>query len=182
MNLKPSPRLRRLHGRLIAQLDELITLTGNPELLGRRVENVSVWSVGQHLEHLLHSDTVILDRWQQIEQGRAPSSTGSPHFLGRLSLWIGWIPRGKGKAIPVVSPKDISHQELARGLTALRARIDLLGGDLAVHATASWRARHPVFGALSPTQWLRFIEVHHRHHLAIVADILQAARAGNPSF
>jgi hypothetical protein len=36
--------------------------------------------------------------------------------------------------------------------------------------------RHPYFGGLTPAEWLRFIPVHHHHHLKIVRDIL--AKAG----
>lgn len=176
MNLTPSPRLRRLHTRLLGQIDELVALTGDPAVLERRAESVSGWSVGEHIEHLLRVDTTILDRWDQIEQGRAPSASGGPKLRGLIVLWLGRIPRGKAKAAPMFTPEGIiAPDELSRALKGLRGRIDLIGADLAVHATASWRADHPILGPFSPTQWLRFIEIHHRHHLAILADILQVS-------
>ena len=42
---------------------------------------------------------------------------------------------------------------------------------------AGWRCKHPYFGALDIAEWMRFMDVHHRHHLKIIRDIRKAADA-----
>ena len=175
MNLEPSNRLSKLHGRVLAQVDQLLELARDESALALEAPKVSRWNIGQQVEHLLNADTTILDRWDLVERGEAPSSQGGLRWPGMVCLGLGWIPRGKGKAPEPTRPVDVSSTELIDGLLSLRRRISQIGRDLAIHETASWRSRHPYFGALSPAQWLRFMDVHHRHHLAIVRDIRKAS-------
>src|SRR5262249_61199055 len=60
-------------------------------------------------------------------------------------------------------------EETRRLLAALRERAGALD---AVRA----RRRHPRFGGLVPSAWVRFITVHQHHHLKIVREIRKAAR------
>ena len=73
--------------------------------------------------------------------------------------------------------------ELARGPEAeLAARA--LAPRLGELEAGGGRSRHPLFGGLGGRQWLRFVTVHHHHHLKIVRDIRRArglATAGLPS-
>jgi hypothetical protein len=34
---------------------------------------------------------------------------------------------------------------------------------------------HPILGHFTPARWLRFLDIHHRHHEKIIKDILAAA-------
>ena len=65
--------------------------------------------------------------------------------------------------------------DLEAGLRHLAERFDELGEQLPLLEETGWRCRHPYFGALDISEWMRFMDVHHRHHLKIVRDIRKAA-------
>jgi hypothetical protein len=71
----------------------------------------------------------------------------------------------------------VGIEEIERGVRELEPRL----GEL---EAGGGRSRHPLFGGLGGRQWLRFVTVHHHHHLKIVRDIRGArglAAAGLPS-
>lgn len=175
MNLKASKRIQRTLRRILDQLDRLLALAADEKQLKLSVPAVSAWSVGNHVEHLVLADFAVLDQWDRVEHGQQPSVRGGPTLVGRLCLLFGYIPRGKAQAMERIRPQDADPDDLVASLTGLRARLADFENDLAMHEMASWRAPHPVFGPLGPTQWLRFLDVHHRHHLRIVDDIQNAA-------
>ena len=77
---------------------------------------------------------------------------------------------------PAAAVRD-GFPEIERGVRELAPRL----GEL---EASGGRARHPRFGELGGHQWLRFMAVHHHHHLKIVRDIRRArglATAGLPS-
>ena len=61
--------------------------------------------------------------------------------------------------------------EIERGLRELAPRL----GEL---ERSGGRARHPRLGGLGGRQWMRFLAVHHHHHLKIVRDIRRARGLG----
>ena len=94
-------------------------------------------------------------------------------MLGRTILFLGWIPRGRGK-----SPDRVRGERTTGSLlqTALQ-EMDTLCGQLAIAKIAGSRVPivpHPKFGGLTPAQALRFVVVHNEHHLRIIKDIRRA--------
>lgn len=164
---------------LRAALDDvarLRELARSPELLAVRSPAVSGWSVGEHVEHLDASDRLILAGLRGAAAGAAGGETGGgPNLVGRLCLLTGWIPRGRGRAPSSVRPRGIDARELDGRLADLESELSALEPALPRLVASPLRAPHPVFGPLAPGQWLRFVSIHHRHHLKIVRDIRQAA-------
>lgn len=175
MKLNPSIPLFRIHQRLLGQLDDMVDLARRDGILHTVAPSTSAWNVGQHLEHLLLADRKIFEIWKKIERGAMPSAEGNISFVGRIALFVGRIPRGRGRAPEALCPETVDGAGLVTGLEDMREEISELEKDLPIHETSSWRAPHPVFGPLSPTQWLRFIDIHHQHHLKIVQDIRRNA-------
>ena len=170
-----SPELLERHRTVRAQIDGLIELAADERLHDVAAPRVSAWSVGKQLEHLMLSDKSILDSLDRLIDGRSGPAAGGPTLIARILLRLGYIPRGAGKAPPVAQPADRDAADVEAGLRRNRQRLDHLGEQLPLLEEAGWRSRHPVFGALDIGEWMRFMDVHHRHHLKIVRDIRKAA-------
>ena len=172
-----SPQLLELHRLVAEQVDGLIELAGQRELHDVEAPRVSKWTVGKQLEHLMLSDKTILDRFDRLTDGREGPAPGGPTLLGRIVLKTGFIVRGVGKAPRATQPAERHREDIQGGLDRLASRLAELVEQLPLLEESGWRTRHPYFGALDIGQWMRFMDVHHRHHLKIVRDIRKAARA-----
>ena len=104
---------------------------------------------------------------------------GKPTPLGRVVLTLGRIPRGRGKAPAATLPEGLGGEEIVSELEAQRSAIAELGERLEDVLRCRETFRHPYFGHLTPRGWLRFIDIHHRHHLKIIDDVLARAEGGN---
>lgn len=158
--------------RQFEQIGELVA-AGDPAL-GVRAPEVSAWSVGQQLDHML-----------SVAHGVFFRLTGDgeevPHGInlsGRLLLGIGWLPRGVGKSPKSVLPGEAPVAEVL-GARLARLRGDFQGLRFRTGLLVSRRRlfKHPYFGGLDCAQTLRFLSVHTHHHLKIVHDIRRAAGA-----
>lgn len=184
-------RLQALHGRILQQIDELLAVTRDPGSFPEARTAVSRWSALDHAEHIAKADEGSL---HQLET--ALERDGGPRFTlaGRLVLALGWIPRGVGKAPGNTRPSDRDREQagesapprdedrrraVAEDLTKVRREIEALAGRFDEIAAGRGRASHHVFGGLTPGRWLRFLWVHHRHHLKIVHDIRRAWEGGS---
>lgn len=96
-------------------------------------------------------------------------------FKRKFNMWrsillpLGYFPRGKVKAPKhVLPPEIIKTEDLKSQLQTARTHTENL-------KTLPKKAyfKHFIFGMLSKQQTLRFLEVHTKHHLKIVTDILK---------
>lgn len=132
----------------------------------RSNDKISKVNVAWHLDHSLK---VIIGISKQLI--RSDISDYKPDFnLARSILFtLGFIPRGQGKSPKIVRPpetiliEDITSQmDMAKELVAGLK-------DLPKNA----HFKHPVFGILNKSKSIRFIEIHTKHHLKIIDDILK---------
>ena len=139
------------------------------------VPAVSAWSVGEHLEHLLLSDRKVL-AW--VDGALALPANGPrknfPREIGVGLLARGSIPRGRGPAPEFARPTETGRTGLLEGFEALRALADGLSPRIREIEASARTLPHHVLGHFTPAEWLRFLHVHHRHHEAIVRDLLAA--------
>jgi len=162
---------RRNLACVLAQVNTLESLLASEETASSTRPEVSGWSVGEHLEHLLIVDRGVLAAIDRLLAGSLDSA-GSISAKGRLVLKLGWMKRGIGKAPASVRPQSVDLQTLRDMLAESRRHLDTLGSQAETIASCRATAPHPIFGHLCPVQWLRFMDVHNRHHLRIVDDIL----------
>lgn len=176
----PSRGLHRLHGRLLRQNDRLSGLAGAAaERLAVREERVSAWSVGDHLEHMQRVGRSVLGVLDKLRAEPGPGPRPAIRPVGRLILFVGFIPRGRARATRFVEPQGLPREGLQSELAALHARLAALGpAQLAVLEGIAGRLPHPIFGGLDARQWLRFLEIHQHHHLKIIRDIERRHRRG----
>lgn len=91
------------------------------------------------------------------------------NFVRLVMFPLCYIPRGKGKAPKHVLPPDIiTTEDLNNQLEIAKNQISILN-----NLPQGVYFKHFIFGMLSKTQTLRFLEIHTKHHLKIVKDILK---------
>lgn len=165
-----------LYRKVLKQLDGLVNQSRQADDVAIRAETVSRWSVGQHLEHLALSDAAVAGGLEKL--AATPGAAGGhPNRVGRMVLLFGIIPRGKGQAWKQIIPGETvdgarlaaSFDDVARRLKAV---FEPRPGQL---EAPPGRFRHRIFGDLHAFQWLRFVDIHHRHHARIIRDVRRAA-------
>lgn len=156
--------------RIVRQLDEFERLL---DLHSVRHEKLSGWSISNHVEHSINVTEGVFKR---LAEGEAGSTPGKPlSLIGRVILFIGLIPRGRGKAPKQTQPSDAPVDDLRLRLTRLRrAARAHLESPAALKSTPAVFP-HPYFGLLRGPQWVRFVEIHQHHHLKIMRDIASAS-------
>jgi hypothetical protein len=134
----------------------------------RNLKNVSV-SKSDVAWHLDHSLRVINGIFGVIKKSNPDDYKSSFNFKRSLILFLGKIPRGKAKAPEtVISVGEISLEDLNSRLETAKTSIKELHNN-----TAKSNFVHPYFGQLNLKQTIRFLEIHTKHHLNIVDDILK---------
>lgn len=79
------------------------------------------------------------------------------------------IPRGKGRAPEVVKPtKDFNGETIDALVVKISAKLNGIES-----LTKNHFFKHPLFGKLNLRRSFKFIEMHTRHHLEIMDDIIQ---------
>lgn len=166
----------RDHARFVEAVERSLGWAEDPEAFDARDDDVSGWSVGLHLEHLLRSDMGIVGWLAPTIEGVEPVARGDrggrPTIPGRVVLLTGYLPRGVGKAPGPTVPEGIERSEVVEGLREVLETARELKGALDVIRRSEARMTHPALGTLDAAQWLRFARIHHHHHEKIVRDLL----------
>ncbi len=127
---------------------------------------VSKVDVAWQLDHILKT----INRITEALEASNPSDYSNSINAARIfSLTAGYIPRGRAQSPDVVRPPEvILTEDIYVQLQEARANINTLN-----ILDENTNFEHPYFGQLSKAQAIRFMEVHTKHHLKIVDDILE---------
>ncbi|MGF1533910.1 MAG: hypothetical protein ACFCUI_09405 [Bernardetiaceae bacterium] len=127
--------------------------------------HISAQGVGWHIAHSL---TVIEKVCQQTIQSDPEAFRPSFKLSKTIVLLTGYIPRGAAKAPKVVLPEpEFDPQKIEQQVLNARNLITQLE-KLPPRAFFE----HPYFGHVALRSVPRFLEIHTRHHLKIIQDIL----------
>ena len=164
-----SERWQRIRGQ-IGQLRSLVELEGQAQ---RSAPSVSGWSVAEHVEHLARAHEPLFSKLAALAEADDPAlAHGRLSLAGHWVLWTGRIPRGRGQAPERTRPAAGSLQQVRSLLAGASDAFERLATKRSELDAVRARIDHPYFGRLLPKHWLRFVELHHDHHLAIIRDIL----------
>lgn len=147
--------------KLTAQLTEIETHLPANAMINTQVSQVSA---GWHLSHSM------LTLIKIIETIAASDPAGYKRIFSFSKLFVfttNNIPRGKGRAPKTVLPTEINEAALQHQLQELGklvAKLDTLDPNQYFP--------HPYFGDLKLQQATKFMEIHTRHHLKIVREIV----------
>ncbi len=129
-------------------------------------KEVSRVAVAWHLDHSLKVINGICDSLQKSK----PTAYKRKFNMARtFSFTFGFIPRGRAQSPKSVLPPDtIKTDDIVSQLAIARDKLSILD---ALDDKSNFK--HPVFNQLNKKQAKKFIEIHTRHHLKIVRDILK---------
>jgi DinB superfamily len=161
----------RLEHDLSLVMTDLDEVVARVECSARRAD-ISSWSVAQHLHHTALVAAMIATAIRGLLRGRGEPGEPPEGHAAEI-LQSGEIPRGVGEAPDGLRPDDDPDgDEIRTAVEKARARWSALAGQETAMAACGLRVPHPYFGPLSPEEWVRFAAIHGRHHLDIVADML----------
>ena len=129
---------------------------------------VSNGSIGWHIEHTLK---VISRISEALEKSNTKEYVWKFNFGRYFILAINKIPRGKGVAPKVVIPEgNITSESLKNSISNSREAIKKIESLKPAHFFT-----HPYFGDLNLRTSKRFLDIHTKHHIKIISDIIKAS-------
>lgn len=126
---------------------------------------VSAANVGWHIQHTTLATVRIVDAIKQTD----PSTYKSKFNWKRTLIYtLNKLPRGKVKAPKSVQPtEEITPEGLRSGIQKAKNRVT----ELSALQPKQYLA-HPYFGNLDLKRSIRFLNLHTKHHLKIIDEIL----------
>jgi hypothetical protein len=129
--------------------------------------SVSASSVGWHIAHTLLANNRIITG---MGKSNAADYRSKFSFKKMVVFATGKIPRGRGKAPDAVMPaNDFTAASLQQQVDMALEKLKELDG-----LQPNNFIEHPFFGKLNLVNTKKFLEIHTRHHLSIIDDIIRA--------
>lgn len=124
------------------------------------------WSYAEVFSHVYTANQACFMAIENCIKDKAEVTTQKASLPGRIILWTGIFPPVKIKAPKRIAAmvQKITKEDAARHLQQLRDMLQRLLPDIP-KAAPNQKAVHPRMGYFDAKQWLRFIEIHTRHHL-----------------
>ncbi|WP_207426457.1 DinB family protein [Pedobacter sp. SYSU D00535] len=124
------------------------------------------WSCSEVFCHIAQANLGSILAIEKCIHGRASAGKYSVPFITRIILFLGRLPGGKYKAPDTIASmvKKISREEARNQLIKFTGRLKDVTPKIA-KASPYCRVKHPRLGMLNSEEWLRFIEIHTKHHL-----------------
>ena len=133
----------------------------------RTAPEVSGWSVGMHIHHC---ELVMIGICRSMARSTLPPPRTGFNLLRSIVLLTGRIPRGRAQSPEEAVPTpDVPGTDLEKALDLAERMMD----KTRKRKPDVWY-RHFAFGVLRRDAALRVLEIHNRHHLRIIRDILSA--------
>jgi Protein of unknown function (DUF1569) len=151
---------------LIAQIKELESHIGNQKLESLQV---SASNVGWHIDHCL---LVIINIVEVLKKSNPDTYKWKFKPIRTVVLTLGKIPRGKGKAPKSVVPTGNFDVDAIQ--EKIKVAYQKVEETKALVANNNFE--HPFFGQLNSKQTIRFLQVHNKHHLLIIDEIILAQK------
>lgn len=162
-----------------ARLDEVLSAfealaERGADALEMRADDVSGWSVGQHLYHSALATDLALGHVRSLVRGKGMliREEGELDAYAAEILANDATPRGEAEAPRMVRPGDeVDPKLLALEQRTNRERVaEIREMCDSIEGAAGW-VPHQTLGTLRAVHWLRFAALHARHHWAIVRDV-----------
>lgn len=137
-----------------------------------RSPQIGSWSVSEVYCHIIHVTTVSLLAIEKCLHGKQMRSSSSLPFITKIIFLFGQFPPIKLKAPENIAAKTkkIEKEEARNGLIKVIQRLDSTVARLS-KSSSNCRISHPKLGMLNSYEWLRFIDIHNKHHLKQIKKI-----------
>jgi hypothetical protein len=144
-------------------LDELYNYVEQEYQVNTAVSSVNV---GWHIEH---SSLVIIKIVESISKSDLKKYKWKFNIKRSFVFFLEKFPRGKAKAPEIVKPKENEKADFPKLLIQTKEALQKLK-----QTDPNQYFRHPIFGDLNKKNTFIMLDIHTRHHLAIVKDIIRA--------
>lgn len=135
------------------------------------------WSYSEVYSHIFDSSLLSLIAFERAATGKGESKP--THFMVKLILLLGALPPAQKYKVPKrleERVKKISKTEALDFILEFEKALDD-NYPLLAHAKANSKTKHPRLGFLNAKQWLRFTEIHLKHHLKQLERIEKSFQA-----
>jgi hypothetical protein len=149
--------------QLHALVNQLETKIEHSEKLNPAISKASV---GWHVQHSL---MVVLQIINAMEKSNAAEYQYKFSMRKFIVYTLNKIPRGKARAPEVAVPKEkMNADEMKKTIDLLKTRLSVLDT-----LQPDNYFRHPYFGNLNVKAAIKMLNLHTRHHLYIINDIIK---------
>ncbi len=152
-------------------------LSQYPEDIFQTTPPISGWSYSEVYAHIFDSSLLSLIALANAANGKGEDKP--THFIVKLILFFGAFPPAQKYKVPkrlVERVKKISKTEASDFILAVEKDLEMYFPLLAT-AKPNCKTKHPRLGYLNAKQWLRFTEIHLKHHLKQLERIEKSFRA-----
>jgi hypothetical protein len=151
--------MRNLEG----PLSDLYTYIAQEEKVNQSISSVNV---GWHIEHSL---LVIIKIIETVSKSD-PNNYKWKFSLPRAIIFtLNKFPRGKGKAPDVVKPKQLEKTDYDALFAEAKQALAILN-----NVDKNQFFLHPVFGNLNQKNTFIMIDIHTKHHIQIIREIINS--------
>lgn len=123
------------------------------------------WSYGEVYSHILQSNLGSFIAIERCANGTGKIDNKRLSWLAQFVFLVGGFPvKLKAPEKIAAMVHNMSREEARNLLVKLKAKLDMVAPVVAKASSFS-KIKHPRLGLLNAKQWLRFIDIHSRHHL-----------------
>jgi hypothetical protein len=144
-------------------LSALYTYISDAEKANQAISSVNV---GWHIEHSLLVIIKIIETVCKSDPNKYKWKFNLPRLL---AFTLNSFPRGKAKAPEIVKPTQKETTDFDAMFTKTRLSIEALK-----NAKENQFFLHPVFGNLNKKNTFIMLDIHTRHHIHIINDIISS--------
>ena len=140
-------------------------LSAYAELDFQRTPPIGGWSYSEVYSHIFDASLLSLIALNNSITGKGENKP--THFIVRLILLLGSLPPAQNYKVPqriADRVKKISKTEALDFILEFETALETAYPAIP-RADLQLKTKHPRLGYLNANQWLRFIEIHLKHHL-----------------
>lgn len=127
--------------------------------------SIGGWSYSEVYSHIFDSSILSLQAMENCLEGKGKKH--STAFRARVVLFLGFLPPGRKYKVPAKLEsrvKKVTKMEAEELIHRFSQKLEPNYKRMA-KARTDIKVPHPRLGYLNARQWLRFIEIHLKHHL-----------------
>lgn len=140
-------------------------LSSYPNEIFQLTPPINGWSYSEVYSHIF--DASLLSLIALVNSASGKGENKPTHFIVKLILLLGSLPPAKKYKVPkrlIERVKKISKTEAMDFILEFEKALEN-AYPLIATANKTLKTKHPRLGYLNAKQWLRFIEIHLKHHL-----------------
>lgn len=140
-------------------------LSAYPDEIFQQTPPINGWSYSEVYAHIFDASLLSLIALSNSATGKGEDKP--THFMAKVILLLGSLPPAKKYKVPKKLLDRVKKISKAEAMDFILEFEKALADNYPLVANASDRCKtkHPRLGYLNAKQWLRFIEIHLKHHL-----------------